>query len=60
MTYRHAIQGQLTVDFKLVGRGHSSTGVHQGIAELERTKTRGEEVEIDFFFFCYRCMLDYI
>lgn len=42
-TYRHAIKGQLAVNFELVGRGHPSTRVHQGITELEggrRQETR--------------------
>lgn len=46
VTYRHAVKGQLAVNFKLVGRRHSSTGVHQGIAELQRTS----RLFTDYFF----------
>lgn len=47
--YRHAVEGQLAVDLKLVGWGRPSTGVHQRVAELERKQ------EADFRFYCCYC-----
>ncbi len=50
VTYRHAIEGQLAVNFKLVGRGHTSTGVHQGITELKEEREKKRMLD----FFCNR------
>lgn len=57
VTYRHAIQRQLAVNFKLIGRGHSSTGVHQGITEL-RNNIRNEKGEE--FLFCGAAAVSFV
>ena len=38
VSYRHAVEGQLSVNFELVGRGHASAGVHQAVTELRERK----------------------
>lgn len=38
--YRHAKEGELPVDFELVGWSRAPARVHQGIAELERKKKK--------------------
>lgn len=48
-TYRHAIQRQLAMNFELVGRGHSTAGVHQTIAELDGKAVKHEHPRSRFW-----------
>lgn len=46
--YRHPVERQLTMDLKLVGRSHPSTGVHQIITKLQGEWKDDEDASFHF------------